>query len=263
MSVYPHISLKSIRYLSALLISVITCASFLFVQAEDSLGSTGLHSAKEEDLSVMQDQARSYRIQGVEFQKVGNIDAAKSLYQKAIQIDPAYAAVYNDLGVIYEAEGDIGRAKKHYLTALVLDRYYLSAYTNLALLYEGERDFMKATSFWKKRIELGLSGEHWTERAKKRLRDIDLVMPRGSFIRKETEEAEIVDLTRKVLSEKYIIREDYTTLSEKFFQKAHESYEREEYAAALRAAVDAYLLDPANKEIEQFIQKVRTRALSR
>ncbi|MFH1355350.1 MAG: tetratricopeptide repeat protein [Candidatus Omnitrophota bacterium] len=263
MGMYPHTSLKSIKYLSAFLIFAITCVPFLFVQAEDFLSSTGSSSTKEEDLSVLQEQARSYRIQGIELQKAGNVDTAKSLYQKAVQLDPAYAAVYNDLGVIYEAEGNIEKAKEHYLKALTLDGYYLSAYTNLALLYEGERDFMEAASFWKKRVEFGLSGEHWTERAKRRLRDIELVMPEESFTGKGVEETEVVDLTRNVLSEKHIIREDDAALSEQFFQKAQESYEREDYATALRAAVDAYLLDPTNKEIEQFIQKVQTRALSR
>ncbi|MBU0709792.1 MAG: tetratricopeptide repeat protein [Candidatus Omnitrophica bacterium] len=260
---HSHTSLKIIRYLSAVLISAITFASFLFVQAEDSLGSTRLHSTEEEDLSVMQEQARSYRVNGIEFQKTGDIDTAKSLYQKAIQLDPAYAAAYNDLGVIYEAEGSVEKAKEHYLKALILDRYYLSAYTNLALLYEEDRDFMKAASFWRRRIEFGLSGEYWTERAKKRLRDIELVMPEESFIGKGSTETEVIDLTREVLSEKYIIREDDAALSEKFFKKAKASYEMEEYAAALWAAVDAYLLDPANKEIEQFIQKVQSRALLR
>ena len=42
-------------------------------------------------------------------------------WERAIQIDPTYAAAYNDLAIAYEHEGQLGKARKAYETALQLD----------------------------------------------------------------------------------------------------------------------------------------------
>ena len=42
-------------------------------------------------------------------------------WEKAIQIDPTYAAAYNDLAVAYEHEGQLDKARKAYEKALELD----------------------------------------------------------------------------------------------------------------------------------------------
>jgi Flp pilus assembly protein TadD len=42
-------------------------------------------------------------------------------WEKAVEIDPTYAAAYNDLGIAYEHEGDLDKARKAYEKALELD----------------------------------------------------------------------------------------------------------------------------------------------
>lgn len=42
-------------------------------------------------------------------------------WEKATQLDPTYAAAFNDLGIGYEHEGDLARARKAYEKALELD----------------------------------------------------------------------------------------------------------------------------------------------
>ena len=250
---YQHTFLKIIRYIFSILIVTITSISFLFAQVKK----------QDENLTALQEQARYYRLQGLNFQKIGDLDTAMSLYQKAVQLDHSYAAAYIDLGIIYEAKGEIDKAEEIYLKVLSLDPYHLSAYTNLALLYESKRDFQQAAHYWRKRIELGLAGDEWTEKARKRLRDIELVMPQGAFRDKDVSESEVIDLTRDVLVERYLTRESDKTLSNEFFEEAKAKYRSGNYAVALRAAIDAYQLDPNNKEILELIEKIQAGVLSR
>src|SRR3989442_2527301 len=42
-------------------------------------------------------------------------------WQKAVELDPSYAAAYNDLAVAYEHEGDLDKARKSYEKALELE----------------------------------------------------------------------------------------------------------------------------------------------
>jgi type IV pilus assembly protein PilF len=42
-------------------------------------------------------------------------------WERAVQIDPAYAAAYNDLAVAYEHEGQLEKARKAYEKALELE----------------------------------------------------------------------------------------------------------------------------------------------
>jgi Flp pilus assembly protein TadD len=42
-------------------------------------------------------------------------------WEKAVEIDPTYAAAYNDLAVGYEHEGQLDRARRAYEKALELD----------------------------------------------------------------------------------------------------------------------------------------------
>ncbi len=127
---------------------------------------------KKDDLTDLQKKARVYRSQGWEFQRAGDIDRAMSSYKNAIASDPAYAVAYNDLGVIYETKGLLDLAEENYLKAVNIDPYYLSAYSNLALLYEQKHQLDKADFYWRRRVELGCTGDPWTEKAKKHLEDI-------------------------------------------------------------------------------------------
>jgi len=215
---------------------------------------------REEDLSPLQIQARVYRNKGLQMQSIGNINSALSLYQKAIELDPSYAVAYNDLGVLYEAMGDLSRAQECYLKSVKIDPDYLSACSNLAIFYENKRDLRKAAYFWKKRAEAGVPGDPWTEKARKRLDDILLVLGEKTVSEREQD---VVELIKDVTHKKLILKYDEKALAKEYFENAKLSYQREQYAEALKQALDAQLLDPRNKAITEFIDKLQTRLLSR
>lgn len=217
--------------------------------------------AQEEGLSELQKQARTYRQEGFRLQGIGNLDGALSLYQKAIEIDPTYAVVYNDIGVIYEAKGFTEQAEESYLKAIKIDPHYLSAYSNLALLYESKRDLEKAYFYWEKRVKLGSADEPWTQKARQRLEDIKLAL--GKIEVSQPRKQEVIGLIKDVVNEKNILRHDNKALTNKHFEKAKRSYNKGDYAQAIKEALDGQQLDPSNKEIEEFIEKVQLRALSK
>jgi len=216
---------------------------------------------KPEELTLLQQQAREYRDQGLKIQGTGDLDTAMKLYQKAIEVDPTYAVAYNDLGVVYEAKDMIDRAEESYVKAIKIDPYYLSTYSNLALLYEEKRDFGKAGFCWKKRAELGDLDDPWTKKARERLEDIRLSLsPRPA---QDSQEKDIVKLMKDVANEKYMLSNYDKLLARKNFMKAKDSFNKEDYATAVKKASDAQVLDPDNKDIEEFIERSQIRALSR
>jgi len=217
---------------------------------------------KQEKLSELQTQARLYRSQGLKMQKIGNLEAAMAFYQKAIELDPSYAVVNNDLGVVYETLGDKDRAENSYLEALSIDPGYLSACTNLALFYESKRDMDKAAVYWKKRSELGSSDDPWTAKARRRFEDIIAVNEGPSFVY-TAREHEALDLTKQIIRQKDLQRQDNRELAKAHFRKAKISYKKQDEVTALKEAVEAQLLDPGNEDVEKFIEKVQHRLLSR
>jgi tetratricopeptide (TPR) repeat protein len=194
-------------------------------------------------------------------QDIGDLDSAMKLYQKAIEVDPAYAVAYNDLGVIYEAKGMLDRAEESYLKAIKIDPYYLSTYTNLALFYENKRDLKKAAYCWSKRAELGDVNDPWSRKAGQRLSDIRLSLSPSPL--QDTKEQDVIKLMKDTANEKYLLRNDDNMLSMKYFKKARDSYAKDDYASAVKEALDAQYLDPDNKDIQDFIEKAQRRALSR
>ncbi|KPK97689.1 MAG: hypothetical protein AMJ95_07810 [Omnitrophica WOR_2 bacterium SM23_72] len=216
---------------------------------------------KEKNLTALQKQARIYRDQGYAIQSMGNLDDATTFYQKAVEFDPSYAIVHNDLGIVFEAKGMMERAEKSYLRAIQIDPYFLSPYSNLALLYENKRDLDKAKIYWEKRALMGSGDDPWTQRARKRLEDIRMVLSDRPL--EIIREREVASFIKEVENQKRHFQDPKKEKADILFEKAKMSYKAGEYAAAIKEAVDAQQLDPSNKQIETFIEEVQLRALSR
>ena len=169
---------------------------FIFIFTSYLLAADKVRKVKEPELTELQQQARLYRIEGVKFQDTGDVGSALKLYQKAVELDPAYAVVYNDLGIIYEAQMLPDRAEESYLQALRIDPSLLGAYANLALLYESQRQLEKAAYYWKQRVELGNPDDPWTLKAQQRLEDIRLALSGSPML--DVREQDINDLAREV-----------------------------------------------------------------
>jgi len=256
MSIYPPPN--NIRDIIVILFILLGFPLFFSAQGADLDKST---LSQEEELTALQKQARMYRREGLEMQDVGNLDTAMTLYQKAIELDPAYAVAYNDLGIIYEAKGLIDLAEENYLKSIKIDPMYLSTYSNLALLYENKRDLEKAAFYWEKRVQLGSLNDPWKENARHRLADIRSVLSKRPV--EDAREQEAIGLMKDVTAYKSRLRKDNKALSQEYFEKAKRSYNKGDFATAMKEALNAQYLDPANEEIEKFIEKVQTRALLR
>jgi Flp pilus assembly protein TadD len=57
-------------------------------------------------------------------------------WQRAVEIDPTYAAAFNDLAIGYEHEGDLDKARKAYEKAVELDPNNAQIRQNLELFRE-------------------------------------------------------------------------------------------------------------------------------
>lgn len=182
---------------------ILFATPFVFSQEQSHSLNTNRGIISEANLTEFQKQARSYRSEGFKQQSLGNLDTAVSLYQKAIQLDPAYAVAYNDLGVVYETYGWLDRAEENYLLALKYDPNFLSPYSNLALLYENKRDLQKAFFYWNKRLDLGSPDDPWTQAAVKRMDDIRQVIP---SLKQEFIENQAAVLTQQMIERKRIER---------------------------------------------------------
>ncbi len=248
-----HLRIKFI--ITIVVVSAVFClANSLFAQEVADL-------ADGDKLSQLQEQARKYREAGFKNQDVGNLPLAMSLYQKAIALDPNYAVAYNDLGVVYEATGALSRAEESYLKALNIDPEYLSACTNLAIFYENKRDLQKAAFYWNKRAELGLVDDPWTQKAVSRLKDIRAVL--SSRPNTDQREQDVLNMMKDIAVQKAVVSKDDQAKARDHFRKAKISYNKDDLATAIKEALDAQYLDQDNPEIEAFIDKTTSRALTR
>ncbi len=186
---------------------------------------------------MLQKQARDYREEGLEEQRLGNLDEAMAFYQKAIITDPFYVVAYNDLGIVYEAKGFIDQAEACYLNSIKLNPDYPNVYSNLAFLYEGKRDFEKAAHYWDKRMKLGLPDDPWREKAEKRLRDLAEVIPslKARFL-----EEDAVRLNKELLVKK----EQDAKKAQEHLKTAKKFYMGGEYEKAMQEMEVVLLLDP-------------------
>jgi tetratricopeptide (TPR) repeat protein len=215
---------------------------------------------EEKDLTEFQKWARRYRKEGLDLQRAGNTQEALALYQKAIELDPFYATVYNDLGVLYEGRGDVERAQENYLKAIQVDPNCLSAYSNLALLYESQRDLKTAAQWWQKRLDMGSAEDPWTQKAKRRLRDIRMVLGENADA---LEEEDVLGLTEETSRKKELLRGDDQAQAEDLFQQAQQHYKKGQDELAYRETVAALQLDPDNKEISEYAEKIQRRLLTK
>ena len=99
-------------------------------------------------------QARAQVDFGINVAQRGLWREAIYRWERAVELDPKYAAAYNDLAIAYEHEGQLDKARKAYEKALELDPTYAAAYNDLAIAYEHEGQLDKARKAYEKAMEL-------------------------------------------------------------------------------------------------------------
>ncbi len=222
----------------------------------------------------LQEQAVHYRREGLKAQQAGKLNEAISLYQKAVGIDPGFAAAYNDLGIIFESKGQIERAKGMYTSAIGADPAYPNSYSNMALLYEGVGDYSTAILYWVKRAMVGEIGDPWTEVALKRLEQLNRLYPE-SFDKADNAYSEglhtmgiypgmdyqnpskVTLFDPKEKKGVDILKSDPKVEALRYVQMSKESLAAGEYAAALKEITVAEYLDPSNPDIKALANRIR------
>jgi superkiller protein 3 len=72
----------------------------------------------------------------------GKFDEANAHFQKALEIDPGYAAAHNGVGIVLAREAQLDQAIAHWRKAVEINPRYADAYYNLgvAMVREGKYD---------------------------------------------------------------------------------------------------------------------------
>ncbi len=91
--------------------------------------------------------ARFYNNRGVQLQRRGQIQEAMSSYERAVNLDSAYAAAHYNLADAYEEISVYDKAVDQYQRAIEADPTFYEAYNNLARLYiQRRKDYEAALS---------------------------------------------------------------------------------------------------------------------
>ncbi len=83
-----------------------------------------------------------------------DLAAAKTLYQKFLELDPTHAEAHNNLGVIFYKLNDFAAAQLQYTTAINLQPDYLQAHLNLAMLWLRQGETTKALQQFQQILQL-------------------------------------------------------------------------------------------------------------
>ena len=207
---------------------------------------------------LLKEQSIEYRQKGYEAQKAGMLGEALTYYQKAMQLDPSSALIYNDLGVIHEMTGELAIAEEAYRRALYLNPGYDKAYFNLAQLYEEKGDLFNAAEYWLKLLRIDNVREDLVKKAEKRIYEIGKVIPE---VRNEYMRAEVSSLDTQVVSFKNRLSSDDTALAQFYIETAEVFVKRKEYVKALKLYLDAKHLDPRNDQVDSLIERTQKKIL--
>lgn len=85
------------------------------------LACAGVLAAASSSFADPHSEARKQVDFGINVAQKGLWREAIYRWEKAVEIDPHYAAAFNDLAIAYEHEGQLDKARKSYEKALELD----------------------------------------------------------------------------------------------------------------------------------------------
>jgi tetratricopeptide (TPR) repeat protein len=208
--------------------------------------------------SLLQNEAFLYRQKGYDAQQAGLLGEALSFYQKAIQIDPAFAPVYNDLGVVYETLGQPDTAEQAYLKCISIDPGHVMAYYNLAQVYEGRGDFLGAAQQWQQLVSYGSEDDPMVKKAQDRIFEIGNIYPE---VRKKYMEEQVSILTKRVIEFQQRIALDNKALAQHHIERARNHVKRRDYLRALRIYLNVKQIDPQNDQIDALIEETQRKLL--
>lgn len=103
------------------------------------------------DIKISKDSFDLENNFGVELFRKGDIENAKTHFEKSIELQPNWAISLNNLGAVYNRLGDTEKAELYYKKAIEKEDYYL-AYENLSFLLMEEPASQNTLSFLQKAV---------------------------------------------------------------------------------------------------------------
>ncbi len=137
-------------------------ASPYYPQARNAMGVTYLQegninaaiSESQRAIELKPDYAKAYNGRGNAYQAQGNFLQAISDYNKALQLNPSYADVYYNRGLTYRKQGNFNQALLDYNQAIKLNPDYADVYNNRGNIYREQGNFKQAISDYNQAIKL-------------------------------------------------------------------------------------------------------------
>lgn len=212
---------------------------------------------------LLEEEAQKYRNEGLSAQQKGDLSKAIEYYQKAINLDPSAAPIYNDLGVVYEIQAKLGEAEDMYLRSISIEPNFLAPYFNLGILYEKRQDLPKAAYYFKKRYELGLPNDPRTKESLDHLSQISEIDPLGRSLYLQIEAAQLMRDIKKPGAGQVEAKSSQEDLSlvNIYLEKAKKLYKKKDYMHALKELNKAFVLDPRNPEVADLLQRAQLNIL--
>jgi len=133
----------------------IDSANFCNIDNTDPLGFD-CHIKEEEFLEYppVKLVANVLNSRGMALERAGNLAEAKEDYEKAIEINPAYANAYNNRANIKSKQGDYAGAIEDYNRAIGLNGLFVEAHCNRGIAKENLGDFSGALEDFDSTLEL-------------------------------------------------------------------------------------------------------------
>ena len=91
---------------------------------------------------------------GIIFSNSGDLEKAKSCFEKVLTINPKNFNAYNNIGNIFKELGDIENAINNYEKAIQFNQKHLHAYNNLGLIFYDLGEYVKAIYNFKEAVKI-------------------------------------------------------------------------------------------------------------
>jgi tetratricopeptide (TPR) repeat protein len=105
-------------------------------------------------ISTTTEYAFGYLICGMEYDEAGDYEIAVEMYTHAIELEPAYAEVYDKRGISYTKMLMYRKALKDFNKAVELKENYAEAYNHRGIIYYCQGEFWKSIAEYNKAIEI-------------------------------------------------------------------------------------------------------------
>lgn len=88
------------------------------------------------------------------YREMGDLEAARGEWEKAVELDPGYSEAYNNLGIYYQLRGDYPEAIEMFERSLEQNPFNTETYYNAGSVYEAMGETAKAKEYYARFMEM-------------------------------------------------------------------------------------------------------------